>query len=116
MSKPLLLDLSPLDQIRHTEAECARRIVQARAAAEAVEATAKKQATSLLNDASVAGRRAGDARRKAILQEAEEEARFVVAEAQDLVAKLRIKGDHRMLQAVHSAVLFVLGLEPEEVG
>jgi vacuolar-type H+-ATPase subunit H len=108
------LDLSPLDQIRQTEAEVARKIAAARKASEQIVEQARQQAAALKREAVESGRGEGQARCQTALSDAEEEARAFVAEAQDQADRLRRRGAERMQQAVRGALIFVIDLEEEE--
>jgi vacuolar-type H+-ATPase subunit H len=108
------LDLSPLDQIRQTEAEVARKIAAARKAAEQIVEQARQQAAALKREAVESGRGEGQARCQTALSNAEEESRALVAEAQDQADMLHRRGAERMELAVHRALSFVINL-PDEV-
>lgn len=104
------LDLSPLDQIRQTEAEVTRKIAAARKAAEQILEDARRQVAALKQEARDAGTREGDARYRAMISKAEEDARALVEEAQYQAKLLRRRGQRRMPVAVSSAVNFVINL------
>ena len=108
------LELSPLDQIRQTEAEVTRKIAAGRKAAEQIVEQARRQAEAVKKDAWENGTREGQARYQTSLSNAEEESRALVAEAQDQADKLRRRGAKRMLLAVHRALNFVISLVEEE--
>jgi vacuolar-type H+-ATPase subunit H len=114
--QPPELELSPLDQIRQTEAEVTRRIAAARITAEQIVEQARQQAAALKREASESGRREGQARYQTSLSNAEEEARALVAEAQEQADQLRRRGDKRMQLAVNRAFNFLISLVEEEQG
>lgn len=105
------MELSPLDQIRHTEAEVAGAIAAAREAAEQIVANARAEATSLKRQAREEGTREGQTRYKATVTQAEEQARVILDDAQNGARELRRKGQKRMNRGVEYAVKVVLGLD-----
>lgn len=106
-------ELSPLDQIRQTEAEVTRRIAAAREAAEKTVEKARGEAAKRKAAAREAGRLEGQAQLKENLARAEEEARALVAQAHHQADELRRRGRQRMHKAVQFAICVVLGLEGE---
>lgn len=104
-------ELSPLDQIRQTEAEVTRRIAAAREAAQGVVEGAHEQATQRVEGARTAGDRAGQARYKEMISKAEEEARAISLQAEHRAERLHQRGRRRMEQAVAMAVALVTGQE-----
>ena len=106
--------LSPLDQIRHAEAEVARRIAAARETAERTVATAKAQAKDFLNEACETGQREGQARYKEIISRAEEETQALVAQAYYQADELRYQGDRNMEPAVFQALNVIIRMEVED--
>jgi vacuolar-type H+-ATPase subunit H len=106
-------DLSPLDQIRLTEAEITRKIVAAREDAERRLAEARRQAVFIKKQASEEGNRTGKVQYKEIVARAEEEARAITAQAQNQADTLHQKGRNRMVMAVEYAASIVLGLDRE---
>jgi len=106
-------ELSPLDQIRQTEAENTRGIAVAREAAELTVEKEKIQAKELIRKIREVGRRDGQIRYKEILSRAEDKARSIVAQAHNQAAKLRSKGQRCMSTAVCDAVNIVIGLDEE---
>jgi vacuolar-type H+-ATPase subunit H len=113
VDQPSLIDLSPLDQIRQTEAEVTRQIAAARKSAEQIVDDARRQAASLKREAWDVGTQEGQALYNTSLSKAEEEARELIAEAQDQAKKLRRRGKERMQMAVSQAVHFVINLAEE---
>ena len=112
-SNPMDTELSPLDQIRKTEAEVTRQVAAAREAAERMVIEARKQVKALRDDAQAAGYQQGRTHFKEIVSIAEEEAQAIVSQAQGQANALRQKGKQGMAKAVGYALSFVLGLEGE---
>lgn len=113
MSSPTKTDakLSPLDQIRQTEADVARQIASARDAAGHTVAHAKTQAKELLEDAHRTGQREGEKRYKEIIANAEEEAQVIIAQAHKRAEHLRRRAGQRLAVGVRRALNVVIGLE-----
>jgi|MudIll2142460700_1097286.scaffolds.fasta_scaffold400382_1 vacuolar-type H+-ATPase subunit H len=107
------LELSPLDQIRQTEAEVTRRVAAARELAGQSLESAKKEAARMIAQAREIGLREGQARYQEIFHEAEEEAKQLVTRAQGQVEVINQRGDQRMQQAVQQVVSIVIGLEED---
>jgi vacuolar-type H+-ATPase subunit H len=103
------IQLSPLDQIRQTEAEITRKIVAIREAAEQIVAKARLDAVSLKNQSCENGQRQGQSRGQEILSSAEEEARAIIAQAHAQAENLRRKGEARMETAVRSVMDLIIG-------
>lgn len=103
-------ELSPLDQIRRTEAEVTRQIAAAREASKLTVREATLKADALLADARNLGRRQGQKRYQEIITASEEKARSLVAEASSQAEILRSQGARRMVSAVDWAVRFILGI------
>jgi vacuolar-type H+-ATPase subunit H len=108
--------LSPLDQIRQSEAEVTRQIAAARESAEAKVAEARAQAAQLKRQAREVGSRSGQASFKEILATAEEEAQIIQAQANQRARELRRRGEASMQAAIREAVAFVIGFEAQEQG
>lgn len=104
-------NLSPLDQIRQTEAEVTRKVVQAREAAGKVVLDACQQAVQTRQQARVAGEQEGKARYKEILSKSEDEATALVAEARQQADGLRKIGGSQMEKLVGRIVRFIVGLD-----
>ena len=112
MNRPLAnpeAKLSPLDQIRHVEADITRQIAVAREAAEKTVAQERTQAARLKKEAQEAGRREGQNRYKDLIGEAERETRVLVAQAHQRAEDLRQRGQRQMAKAIHHAVKIILG-------
>lgn len=103
-------ELSPLDQIRQTEADVTRAVAAARQAAELIIAQAQREAIDIQQHARELGIREGEARFRELISTGEEEARGIVAEAQVRANELRRKGQQRMDLGIHKAVRIVIGL------
>jgi vacuolar-type H+-ATPase subunit H len=107
------IELTPLDQIRQAEVDLARQVAAAREAAEQVIANANAQAAQLKNDAREQGKREGLARYQDIINNAEEEARAIIAQGQRSAEELRRKGSERMQIAVSHALSIVIELDKD---
>lgn len=113
MSSPTKAEakLSPLDQIRKTEAEVTRQIASAREIAEHTVTQAMTQAKVLLDDSCQIGRREGKKRYREIVSNAEEEAQAIVAQARNRAEHLRRRAGQRMVVGVEHAMDIIIGLE-----
>ena len=113
MSSPTKAEttLSPLDQIRKTEAEVTRQIASAREAARHMVAQARIQAIDLLDDAHQGGTREGEKRYREIISNAEEEEQAIVAQARNRAEHLRRRAGQRLAEGVRRALNVVIGLE-----
>ena len=109
-------ELSPLDQIRQTEAEVSRQIASAREAGEQRVIKAKAEARLIVRDAHEAGQREGQKRYKEIVSGAEEEEQTLIAQAHRRAEFLRRRGQQRLELGVHQALHIILGLEVESEG
>ena len=109
-------DLSPLDQIRQTEAEITRHIAVARESARRSLETAQKEAARIKNQAGEDGFREGQAHYQEILLEAKEEAKELVAQANRSAGELGQKGGLKMEEAVQATVRIVIGLKEHVKG
>jgi vacuolar-type H+-ATPase subunit H len=103
--------LSPLDQIRLTEAEMARKIATTREAAEHARIEARSQAALLREQAREAGLRKGQICYNEIAAGAEQEARAIVESAHSQAAELQRKGQACMDVAIQEVTNIVLGLK-----
>lgn len=110
-SKRSEIDLSPLDQIRQTEAEVIRRIAAAHQAAEQIIGDARQEAARIKKQAGDVGHLEGQARFKEIVSKAEVEAQALIIQAQQQAEELRRRGDQNMDRAVVQVVQIILGLE-----
>lgn len=106
-------ELSPLDQIRQTEAEVTRAVAAACQAADEIVAQAQREAAQIKQEARQSGVREGQARYREMISNAEEEVQDIVAEAKVRANELRRKGQRRMDRGVHQAVRLVIGLGEE---
>ena len=104
---------SPLDQIRHVEAEVTRRIAAERESAAAVVANAKAHAKVVLKEARERGQREGQSKYKEIILKAEEEAQVLVAQAHYEADALRYMGERMMRTAVAQAIFLITSVEGE---
>jgi vacuolar-type H+-ATPase subunit H len=110
MARPISdVELSPLDQIRQTEAEVTRTVAAARQAAEQIVARAQKEAVEILDQAREDGVRAGKVQFREMISSSEEEARVISAEAKGRAQELRRKGKQRMDRGVQHAIKIVIG-------
>jgi vacuolar-type H+-ATPase subunit H len=105
--------LSPLDQIRHVEAEVTRQVAVAHEAAGIRVADAKMQAEELIREARNAGYREGKTQLEEILSRAEEEAKAIIAQSQNQAGELRRKGRQRMEAAVRHALKIIISVDIE---
>jgi vacuolar-type H+-ATPase subunit H len=106
-------ELSPLDQIRQTEADVTRHVAAAREAAERTVVEARSQVKELLVKARESGRQRGQTRYKEIISRAEEESAVLIAQAQNRAEQLHHEGKRRMSTAVRQAVVLVIGLQDD---
>ena len=104
-------ELSPLDQIRQTEADVARQVALAREAARNTVEQAKAQARDLLDDAHQIGHRDGEKRYRKIISNAEEEAKLIVAQARKRAEHLHRRAGQRLAVGVSRALNVVIGFE-----
>jgi vacuolar-type H+-ATPase subunit H len=105
--------LSPLDQIRHAEAEVLRRIAASRVEADKTIADAREHAAEELRIAQESGRREGEAINKRILLGASEEAEAIVLQAHNLALNITHRGRKQIEFAVQLAVNLVTGHNKE---
>lgn len=112
--QPSELDLSPLDQIRQTEAEMTRMIAAARQNAEQILKDARRQAATLKQEAIENGTREGQASYRALISKAEEESRALVAEAKMQAKKLRRRGQEQMQTGVSLAIHIIINHTEDE--
>ena len=112
-SATTMIERSPLDQIRHAEAEVTRRVAAARRAAEATSQKVQAQAEGIKYHACETGQLEGQAQYREIIFRAEEEARALVAQAHSQAEIMRRQGDLCMDDVVRRAVEIVVGLEEE---
>jgi vacuolar-type H+-ATPase subunit H len=103
--------LSPLDQIRHAEAEVTRKLVQARETANKIVEDARSQSIQTLEMARKAGEQEGQSRYKEILKNSEDEATALVAEARKRAKKSRNISRLHMEGLVERIENFIIGLE-----
>ena len=106
-------ELSPLDQIRKTEAAIARQIATAQEKNKQKIAQSRRDAQELLRNAREKGRQQGLERGKEILAKTEEEAITIIEQANKQSEIYRTRGQEQMGEAVHYAVEFILGFEGE---
>jgi vacuolar-type H+-ATPase subunit H len=102
-------ELSPLDQIRYTEAEITRQIAAARETAEKMLAQERAQAARLKREAQEAGQKEGENRFKDMITETEGETRVLVMQAHQRAEELRQRGQQKMAKAIRHAVHIILG-------
>lgn len=102
--------LSPLDFIRHAEAEVTRRVVATREAADRSTAEAASEAQSLIEQAHLAGRQEGQAKYAEIVNSAETEAEATIIQVQQRVEQMLEDGQRR----IDAAVQLVLDVMLEE--
>ena len=103
--------LSPLDQIRQTEADVARQIASAREAAGHTVTHSQTQAKEMLDDARRTGQREGEKRFREIISNAEEEAQAITTQARKRAEHLRRRAGQRLVVGVRHAMNVVLGFD-----
>lgn len=101
--------LSPLDQIRQTEAEVTRDIAAARKEAELTVAEAKDKAAQLKAEAYQTGSRKGQEQYKKIIARADVEAKALTVQAHQRAGELKHRGEIRMGAVIKMAVNFIIG-------
>ena len=106
-------ELSPLDQIRQTEAEVNRQIASSQEKSKRKIAQATRDVQELIRKARETGHLEGMARGAEIVSKTEEEAQAIIEQAQKQAEAYRNHGQDQMNVAVQYAVSFVLGLEGE---
>ncbi len=112
MAEPTSADgLSPLDRIRLVETEITRRIIAARELAERSAENARSQAALLKKQARERGEREGNIQYKEIVAKAGEQAKMIIAQAQNEMGALRRRRQSRMEQAVRAALNVILGVK-----
>ena len=107
------IELSPLDQIRQTEAEVTRAVAAACQAAEEIVAQAQREATQIKQQARQSGVHDGKARHREMISNTEEEVRDILAEAKKRAQGLQRRGQKQMDRGVLQAVRAVIELEEE---
>ena len=105
--------LSPLDQIRQTEAEVTRQIAAARERAELDVAKAETQSKEIISEFHKSGQSEGQARYREIISKAEEDAHVMIALANKQAEDLHRKGNRLLDTAMCLAVNIILGEEDE---
>ena len=115
-SRAATVERSPLDQIRQAEVDVARRVAAARQSADDAIREAQAQAAALERQASEIGRQEGLADYQAIVSNAEDEARRLIARARSQAESLRRRGDLFGETAACCATAVVLGQEMETIG
>ncbi len=108
------IQLSPLDQIRRTEAEVTRLIAAARESAEQAVAKSRAEATELKNQARVDGQFEGQAKYREIISKGEEEASALLVQAQRQADFLHRKGEACLKEAVQSVVNMIVDFKGDE--
>lgn len=106
-------ELSPLDQIRQTEADVTREAAVAREAATRSVAEAKNQVKANLCEARESGRQRGEIRYREIISRADEESQALVSRAHSMAERLQRMGQRRMSAAVREAVNLVIGQQDD---
>lgn len=106
-------ELSPLDQIRQTEAHVTRQVAAARESAKLSVADMKNKAGQTINNASKVGRREGQKQYKEIVSNAEEEAQFLIAQAYKKAEHMQRRGSRCLDEGVCGAIGIIIGAEKE---
>jgi vacuolar-type H+-ATPase subunit H len=112
-SSTMVVERSPLDQIRQAETEVTRQVAAARGAAETAGRKAQAQAADLKRQAREVGQREGQELCREITSKAEEEARALVAQAHIQAEELRRKWDLSKEAAVRWALTVVIECKEE---
>lgn len=100
---------SPLEIIRHMEAEMTRRLAAARETAVSKITVVEQQARELVRQAEAQGQREGEAQRQTVLDETEQEAESILAHAQAQAEVLRNVSQAQVETAVTQAVMIITG-------
>jgi vacuolar-type H+-ATPase subunit H len=103
------IELSPLDQIRQSEAEVTRKIAAARETAVHTLEAARKEAAQIVAQARDEGLQDGQVLYHEILLETENEAKKLIELAQEEVRELSKRGDKHMEKAIQQIVDIVIG-------
>jgi vacuolar-type H+-ATPase subunit H len=106
-------ELSPLDQIRQTEAHVTRQVAAAREAAKQTVADMRNRVKETINEASKAGQREGQKRYKDIISDAEEEAQILIAHAYKKAEHLQRRGGQCLDKGICSAISIIISAEEE---
>jgi vacuolar-type H+-ATPase subunit H len=106
----------PLDQIRQAEAEATRRIAAAHETVKQTIDNAHAHVTQIKSQAREAGISAGKQQYNQIVANAEEEARILIAQANQLAENLRRTGEQRINEAVRYAMGVVVGQKGDNDG
>ena len=88
----LISELSPLDQIRHAEADVIRQRAAARETADCKVKVAQRDRKVMIDKARESGKRFGLTRYKEILSIAENEAQTIISQAHHQAKHLRHRG------------------------
>ena len=104
-------EISPLEQIRHAEAEVTRRLASARQEAEKKLIKARSKAAQQQKQALDEGLRQGQAHYQSTINKAEEEARQILTESREKAGTLLLQGETHLYEAVCLAVEIILGVE-----
>jgi vacuolar-type H+-ATPase subunit H len=106
--------LSPLDQIRLSEAEVTRRVAAARQSAEESLTGARSEAANLKKQARERGLQRGQSQYQVVVSNAEENSKVMVLKAQQRSEELSKRGGRRIDEAVQKAASIIVGLEVDE--
>ncbi|MCB9419513.1 MAG: hypothetical protein H6667_06905 [Ardenticatenaceae bacterium] len=105
---------SPLEIIRHKEAEVTRRLASERETAVSQIKSAEQQARELVRQAEEEGQREGAAQHQTVLNQAALEAEAILAQAEGRAQALRNVSPVQMETAVTQAMTIITGLRPSE--
>jgi vacuolar-type H+-ATPase subunit H len=108
------VNLSPLDQIRLSEAEVTRRVAAARQSAEESLAGARAEAANLKKQARERGLQRGRAQYQVVISNAEENSQVMVVKARQRSEELSQRGGRRIDETVQKAASIIVGLEVYE--
>jgi vacuolar-type H+-ATPase subunit H len=104
-----ITDLSPLDQIRHAEAEAARQVVLAKSAADRDIERSRQKAVELVEEARREGMRDGLAEQKILLAEANKAAEESLAATRRHVKNIHSLKGEVIETAVDEVLRIILG-------
>jgi vacuolar-type H+-ATPase subunit H len=102
---------SPLEVIRHKEAEMTRRLAAARETAVSQIKATEQQAREIVRQAEAQGQREGEAQRRSALGEADREAEAILAQARVRAEALQSVSQAEVETAVAQAMTIIIGAD-----
>ena len=109
-------ELSPLDQIRQTEAQVTRQVATAREAAKKTLENTKNKIREKIREAREAGQHTGQKQYKDMISDADEEAQILIARAYKKAEILQRRGSQRLDEGVRRAINIIIGADGEGQG